>query len=217
MKRVRIHGRRVAGLAASVALVICCSQLVSVPSAEADETANSNVTATVDEAFSFGVAGKNSGTCNGSVITGTGSTAGEVSLGSVDKTTSAVGGQELTVAGNAGGGFSVYARVDGPLTDGKGNTIANIAGSNSSPSPFAPPGIEAFGYTTDSTLSGAVPDRFINGSGKWAGISTNDAEVMYSNTTGSKTACVAYQITISSNTVGGFYGNNVTYTAIPAF
>lgn len=176
----------------------------------------STVSAIVDTSFVFAVNGMNAGRCNGANITGTGSSASAVSLGHVDKTTSAVGGQQLTVATNAGGGYSVFAHVDGPLNDGNGHTISTIGATPDSPGSFVNPGTEGFGYTTDSTLSGAVPDRFLGG--KWAGINTTDREVMYGNsTTSGATACVAYQITISKDTVGGFYGNNVVYTAVPSF
>ena len=139
-----------------------------------------------------------------------------MSLGRVDKTTSAVGGQQLTVATNAGGGYSVFAHVDGPLSDGAGHTISSLGATPASPGSFVSPGTEGFGYTTDSPLSGASPNRFLGG--KWAGIDTNDREVMYgSSQTSGASACVAYQITISKDTVGGFYGNNVVYTAVPSF
>jgi hypothetical protein len=178
-------------------------------------TATSTIGVSVDPSFVFSVGGLNAGQCNGATITGTGSSASSVSLGRVDKTTAAVGGQQLTVASNAANGYSVFARVDGPLSDGNGHAISAINATPASPGAFVSPGTEGFGYTTDSLLSGATPNRFIGS--KWAGIDANDREVMYGTGTASATNCVAYQITISKDTVGGFYGNNVTYTAVPSF
>lgn len=181
-------------------------------------TSSSNITATVDPSFMFSVAGLNSGDCNGAPITGTGSSGSAVSLGRVDRTSAAVGGQTLTVASNAGSGYSVFARVDGPLNDGNGHTIATLANSHTAPGSFASPGTEAFGYTTSSPLQGGQSDRFYSGGAKWAGIDTSDRQVMFgASAVSEETRCIAYQITISKDTVGGFYGNNVTYTAVPSF
>lgn len=222
MQHERRKGRRWAAFIATATLFIAApfahpnSATAATPGFP--DPIESTVGVSVDASFVFSVGGLNSGQCNGASITGTGSSASAVSLGRVDKASSAVGGQQLTVATNAGGGYSVFARVDGPLSDGNGRSISNIGATHTSPGSFVAPGTEGFGYTTDSMLSGAVPDRFINGGNRWAGIDTNDREVMYgTSTTSGATNCVAYQITISGDTVGGFYGNNVTYTAVPTF
>jgi len=174
------------------------------------------VSATVDPALTFTVTGKNTGSCNGVAVTGTGTTPTAVSLGRVDKSSTAVGAQDLAVTTNAANGFSVYARLSGPLADGNGHSIATLPAADSSPVPFPSPGTEAFGFTTDSTtLSGPSPARFSGG--KWAGISTADIEVAHAVGTQSATDCIAYGITISKDTVGGYYGTNVVYTAVPSF
>jgi hypothetical protein len=214
----RGKGRRLAAFTATVGFFVATLSLhpTIATAAPGDPiSTNSTIGVGVDPSFIFSVGGLNSGQCNGATITGTGSSASSVSLGRVDKTTSAVGGQTLTVASNAAGGYSVFARVDGPLSDGQGHVISNIGAPPSAPGAFVSPGTEGFGYTTDSLLSGATPSRFLGS--KWAGIDTNDREVMYAAGSASGTNCVAYQITISKDTVGGFYGNNVTYTAVPSF
>jgi hypothetical protein len=181
-------------------------------------TPDTSVSATIQPTLTFSVAPLNGGSCNGATITGTGSTSTAVSLGQVDKTTRAIGGQELSVADNAGGGTSVYAHVDGPLTDGSGHSIASIGATSDAPAPFVNPGTEAFGYTVDSQMSSGVPDRFTNGGPKWAAINTSDREVVYSPyVPATINGCIAYQITISPQTFGGFYGDNVTYTAVPSY
>jgi hypothetical protein len=181
-------------------------------------TPDDQVSVTIDPTFTFTVNPLNSGSCNGATITGVGSTSTAVSLGTVNKTSRAIGGQQLTVNTNAANGASVYAHVDGPLSDGQGHTIASLGASNLNPAAFPNPGTEAFGYTVSSPLSGVNPTRFSSGGTMWASIDNSDRQVVYSPYSPTAiSGCIAYQITISPDTVGGFYGDNVTYTAVPSF
>lgn len=193
-----------------------CSSLVDHGATSLTWSNNVSVSTSVDPSLSFAVSGKNGGTCNGAGVTGVGTTSTAIALGRVDRTSMAVGAQNLFIATNAANGFSIYARSAGPLNDGRGHSIADIAASASAPAPFPAPGTEAFGYTTDSTSLSGNPTRFAGP--RWAALTTSDAEVVHSGGA-SQTAsnCIAYGITISRDTVGGYYGTSVIYTAVPSF
>ena len=127
-------------------------------------SAENTVSAVVDPVLSFSVSA-HSGACNGVVQSaGVTASATAVDLGRMSSSSNLVGAQDLTVATNAASGFTVYARSSGPMADGAGHAISDLAGgkTNAAPGAFDVAGIEAFGYTTsDSTLSGTA-DRFTN-------------------------------------------------------
>ena len=132
--------------------------------------------------------------------------------------TNSIGAQDLTVSTNAANGYTVSARYTGKPLSGS-NTIADHAGTNGSPTTFAAPGNEAFGYTTsDSTLGTGTANRFTNGGPKWAAFTTANSEVAYSNApAASDVTCVGYQAGISGLTPAGVYTTTVIFTATPVF
>lgn len=176
-----------------------------------------DVSVSVIPSFLFTVS-PTAGACNGvSQTAGSVVTATSVSLGRVNAS-AAVGAQDLTVATNAGNGFTVFLRSPGQLQSGP-YFIAPVSGSNSTPGAFPSVGAEAFGYTTsDSTLGGGTADRFTNGGAQWAAVAAVDAAVSSTLAgTAGDTACVAYQASSASTTPAGTYTAVMVYTAVPTF
>ena len=176
------------------------------------------VSLTVDPSLTFTVAGTSSGTaCNGAT-TNQATTASTIPLGRPTGSTNRIGAQNLTVATNAGGGYTVTTRYTAKPTSGT-NTIADHGGTNASPSAFSAAGTEAFGYTTnDATLGTGTANRFTNGGPKWAAFTTTNAEVAYSSAAvASDVTCVGYQVGISPTTPAGTYTTTVIFTATPIF
>jgi len=130
-------------------------------------------------------------------------------------TTSANGisAHDLVVTTNAAGGYTVYLRDTGPLTNGNGDTIALHTGTNAAPTSFPAAGTEAWGYTTDdSDLS-----QFT--SNTWAGFSTSNEEVMKNTaaTAGSETTRVGHQVGIATATPAGTYTTTMIYTIVATY
>jgi len=177
------------------------------------------VTMTVDPELTFTVNGYNSGACNGTALTATASTGTTMPLGHLTPAANAVGGQALSVTTNAASGYTVYASSAGPMSDGRGHTIADWSGTNTNPTTFAAPGSSAaLGYTTDHALSsaGAGTTRFQ--SGKWAGLTTSNAEVAYvSSGPVADSTHVCFQLAVTTASIAGPYASTVTYTAVPVF
>ncbi len=174
------------------------------------------VSLTVDPSLSFTVAGVSSGGSVNGQTTNVTTTASTVPFARVVTTgTNAVAEQLMTVATNASGGYTVYARYTAAPTSG-GNSIDDFTGTNASPATFSAANTEAFGYTTsDATLGTGTADRFTSSGGnKWAKFTTGNLEVMYSSTsTASDTADIGYQVGISGATPAGTYTTTVILTA----
>lgn len=170
----------------------------------------------VSPSFSFSVAPQ-VGSCNG-VAQSAGSlvTATAINLGRIN-VLEGIGAQKLTVSSNAAFGYVVYMRSAGPLAAAQ-HTFASVAGTNSSPVAF-PSGAEAFGYTTsDSTLSAAPVDRFVNGGAKWAALASSDEEVATgAGVALNDTNCVAFRASAISSTPAGTYSATLIYTAVPTY
>ncbi len=189
------------------------------PAVVLDINRSATVSGIVDPSLLFTVS-SHSGSCNGvSQSSGSSSSTTTVSLGHVNPTVNAVAAQDLTVATNAGSGFTVYARYAAAMNDGNGHTIADLGSSNAAPGAFSSPGTAAFGYTTsDATLGTGTADRFTNPSARWAGLTTTGAEVSYGSLPiASDTACVAFQFGAASTTPAGTYAATVIYVAVPSF
>lgn len=127
---------------------------------------------------------------------------------SVTATTNGISAHDLQVSTNAPGGYSVYIRHTGDLTNGS-HTIDNHSGTNATPTSFASPGNEAWGYTST--------DLF--GSNLWAGFTTSNEAVMEntSATTGTETNRVGHQVGIESTTPAGTYQTTVVYTVTSTY
>ena len=182
-------------------------------------TATTAASVTINPSFTFIVGGR-TGPCNGVGQTaGSGSSATSVSLGRVTSLTRATNAQDLSIATNSGGGFSVYVASPSAMGDGNGHYISAIASSNASPGAFPSIGTAGLGYTTsDTSLLTGVADRFTSGGAKWAGLSPSPAEVSANSLATSLDAvCVAFQVGVNPATPAGSYAATVVYSAVPSF
>lgn len=199
-----------------MALIVGLSPLFwSVPVVQA-ETSDQAVSLTVDPSISFSIVSVGSSqTVNGATTT-VASTATTIPLGTVSSSANAIAAHDLTVATNAGSGYTIYAKYTAVPTSGS-NTIEDHTGTNASPTAFSAAGTEAFGYTTDDvTLGTGTANRFI--SNKWAEFTTSDLEVAYNAAAvSSQTTRVGYQVGVAETTEAGSYMTTVTLTVTPIY
>jgi hypothetical protein len=195
-----------------------CNTVIDNASAAFVITKTLRISAEIEPALLFSVAGYNSGTCNGATVDVGASTALTVSLGNLTFSTKHVAGQTLSTSTNAKSGYTVYARYSGMLSDGFGHVIADWSGTNANPTAFPSAGTAAFAYTTDHALSasGAGTTRFQTD--KWAAMTTTNAEVAYVATGYvSDSTHICYQAAASTTTPAGSYATTIIYTAVPSF
>jgi hypothetical protein len=176
----------------------------------------STVSVDVQPFLNFTVAGT-SAACNGESQTpSASSSATAVSLGNVGAGQAAAAAQLLTATSNAQNGVTVTMRRSGNFSNGL-HTFANVSGTNLAPLAFPGPSTEAFGYTTNATLSatGDGPTRFSGN--KWAQLSTSNEEVLRSTAPGTTASCVGYKVSTAPETPAGTYSTTILYTAVPRF
>ncbi len=129
---------------------------------------------------------------------------------SVTATQNGVAAHELEVSTNATGGYVIYIRHTGPLSNGS-DSIANHVGTNADPVAFPGFGTEAWGYTTDDL------GRFT--SNLWAGFTTLN-ELVSENTSatvGTDNFFVGHQVGIDAETPAGTYQTTVVYTVVSTY
>lgn len=179
------------------------------------------VSLTVDPTLTFTV-----NTVSGGVsVNGTNTTVASGATGidygnSVTSSANGVSAHRLDVTTNADGGYVVYIRHNGDLTDQTSNTITVHSGTNGSPTAFPAAGTEAWGYTTeDSSLTGGTADRFTNPGNAWAGFTTANAPVMDNPaaTAGTDQVEVGHQVGITTSTEAGTYTTIIIYTVISTY
>lgn len=178
------------------------------------------VSLTIDPTLTFTIAGvASSNTVNGVTTTITTTPTAISFLNSVTPSTNGVSAHNLTASTNAAGGYALYIRHTGLLTNGSGNTIDNLGSNNASPGAFPAPGTEAWGYTTqDSTLQSGTPARFTTGP-SWAGFSITTNELVADETGpgASGTTRVSHQVGVSGTTEAGTYQTTIIYTAASTY
>jgi len=170
------------------------------------------VSLTIEPTLTFAVNAVASGlTINGATTTLLSSATAVDHGTSVTSAANGVSAHDLVVTTNAAGGYTVYLRDTGPLTNAATDTITAHTGTNGTPTGFPAAGNEAWGYTTDDLV------RF-NG-GLWAGFSTSNEEVMLnaSATAGSDTARVGHQVGIATSTEAGTYETTMIYTIVATY
>lgn len=176
-----------------------------------------SVSATIPPALTFSVGGRAAGTtCNGAT-SDSASTATEIVLGGPSPSANRTAANDLHIATNAAGGYTLFVRYSGPATSGA-HTLADWAGTNAAPTAWTGVGTEALGYTTDAAVvSGGTTDRFVNGGTKWAGLSSTFEPIAYSVTPADATTCIAYRAGATATTAAGLYSTSAIVTAIPNF
>jgi hypothetical protein len=173
---------------------------------------------TVDPTLTFTVTGIASATgCDGTTTTAT-STANTLPFGSVNAASNGVVCQDLAASTNATNGYTIYARYTAKPTAGA-RTIADWTGTNTTPTVFAAPGTEAYGYSTnDSTLGTGSVNRFTNGGQKWAAMTTINSEIAYEPSPVAVTHyTIAHQVGIATSTFAGNYTTTIIYTCTPIY
>jgi len=174
------------------------------------------ISASVDPTLTFSVAGVASAASVNSSTTNVTTTSTNVPFGTITASVNKIAAQDISIATNAGSGYTVTIRYTGTLTNGTGGTILDWTGTNASPTTFSAAGTSAFGYTTeDTTLGTGTAGRF--GSNKWAGFSTTPLEVAFSAGASSDTVRIGFQAGIASTTPAGSYSTTVIYTATPIY
>ncbi len=174
------------------------------------------VSLTIDPTLTFTCTGLGSGqTINGETTTHVSTGSSIDYLNDVNSTTAGVSAHDLDVSTNASGGYTVYIRHTGLLTNSNSDTIDNHSGTNLVPTNMAV-GSEQWGYTTDDATLSAVGDgvdRFTVGN-DWAGFTTSNEEVM---TDESGTTRVGHQANVAAATEAGTYTTNIIYTVVATF
>lgn len=131
-----------------------------------------------------------------------------------------VSAHQLDVTTNASGGYVVYIRHTGDLTNAATDTITSHTGTNGTPTAFPAAGTEAWGYTTDdSSLTGGTANRFTTAGNVWAGFTTTNQPVMDnpSASAGTDTNNVAHQVGYSTSTEAGDYQTTIVYTIVATY
>ena len=166
---------------------------------------------TIDPTLTFTVSGvADSELVNGAATTITSTATGINFLNDVTFTSNGISAHDLEVGTNATGGYTVYIRHTGPLSNGS-DTIANHAGTNASPTGFPGAGAEAWGYTTEEIVA-FDPNL-------WAGFNTTN-EIVSQNTsalTGTETTRVGHQVGVASSTPAGTYQTTIVYTVASVY
>jgi len=216
----------VGGIGLVLAIVAMSPIDVGLPvsSVEAATTSATSVavSATVASSITLTIAGVASTT---TVVTGVTTTvttnATSVAFGTVDNTANQIAAHDLTVSTNAINGYTTNAKYDHALQISSTTTITDWTGTNATPTkPFASPGTEAFGYTTNDAVLGTAPTgRFSTTTGgMWAKFETGDKEVAYDAAPqASQTTRIGYQVGVAAITEAGTYTDTVTYTAVGSF
>ena len=180
------------------------------------------VTLTIDPTLTFTCSPVASGTVNGATITAASTAFGIDHGNSVTSGVNGVSAHDLNVATNAPGGYTVYVRHTGQLTNGSLDTIDNLTGgaTNAVPTTFTAAGVEGWGYTTeDSTLAGGTADRFTNPGNFWAPFGTTNEPVIDNTAApvGTETTRVGHQVGVASTTPAGTYQTTIIYTVASVY
>ncbi len=124
-----------------------------------------------------------------------------------------ISAHDLGVTTNASGGYNVYIRDTGPLTNESSNTIALHAGTNAAPVVFTAAGTEGWGYTTEDADLAQFAGNL------WAGFTTSNELVMTNAaaTAGSETSRVGHQVGVAVDTPAGTYETTMIYTIVATY
>lgn len=180
------------------------------------------VTLTIDPTLTFTCSPVIVGqTVNGATTTAASTASGIDHANSVTAAANGISAHDLNVATNAPGGYTVYVRHTGQLTNGASDTIDNLpVGTNAVPVAFTAVGTEAWGYTTeDATLAGGAATRFTAPGNFWAAFSTTNEPVIDNTSApvGTETTRVGHQVGVASTTPAGTYQTTIIYTVASVY
>lgn len=179
------------------------------------------VSLTIDPSLTFTVAGVSdtAETVNGVSTTVTSTPTAIDFQNNVTSLVKGVSAHDLTVGTNATGGYTLYIKHTGLLTNGASDTIDNWTGTNAAPTAFPAAGTEAWGYTTeDGTLLTGTANRFTNGGDFWSGFNTVNEIVGDSNAPATnETTRVGHQVGVSASTEAGTYQTTIVYTVASVY
>jgi hypothetical protein len=129
----------------------------------------------------------------------------------------------FTTSTNAYNGYTIYGWDTQALSAPGGNTIANYASPNSTPTAWSGTG---FGYTTNDTnlVGTGGANRFNNGTA-YAGFQTSgpgdpvadDAGPVTTSQITNEQYTVSYRVTANNTTPAGTYSNTIIYTIVPSY
>jgi hypothetical protein len=192
-----------------------CTSPVSTGTLAFDVHDYGTVSVDVPPSFTFTVANRAT-TCNGEsdFLTGAGS-ATAVALGNMPVSSNRSGAQELSVAGNAGNGFTVYLRGSQAVENlrSAGHNWVDVAATYPASTTLAAG--EQFGYTFNDTSAATTVTNPT--AANFIGLDGTNRAVMGSNTASSGTGCVAFDAQTGPTTPAGNYTATVVYTAVPRF
>lgn len=191
----------------------CSSPMVTSGTYTFTTTNATVVNVSVDPSFTFSVAGRATA-CNAqSPSSFVSASSSAVALGRINAGVTAGGAQDLTTSSNATNGFTVYLRGltgSNAMRGINSASIADVSGTHAAPGSAPSAGSEGFGYTLSDPSVGFASNSF-------AKLTTANEIAVTSNTVGSKSACVGYQVAIATTTPAGNYATTVVYTAVPAY
>ncbi len=172
------------------------------------------VSLTIEPTLTFVVNAVASGQLVNSATTSILSTATGIDFGTaVTTSANGIAAHDLAVTTNASGGYNVYLRHTGQLTNESSDVIANHTGTNAAPTSFPAAGTEAWGYTTeDADLTQFTANT-------WAGFTTSNDLVMTNAaaTAGTDTVRVGQQVGIATDTPAGTYSTTMIYTLVATY
>lgn len=172
------------------------------------------VTLTIDPTLTFSVNDLGSGVDVNGTNTTVGSTATGIDFGSaVTSSANGVSGHRLDVSTNATGGYNVYIRHTGDLTNAASDTIDVWTGTNAAPTVFPAAGTEAWGYTTEDA------DLTQFSANEYAGFTTSNEVVMTNTaaTAGTDQVEVGHQVGVAATTEAGTYQTTIIYTIVATY
>ncbi len=176
--------------------------------------------ATEAQSMTFSSSGISSGTNIEGIITDIDSTSAKIPFGALNIGSVVEGAYRFTVNTNAGSGYQLFTYQRQNFINNYGNSIIPISATNESPAAWpVNPDPSCFGYhTSDDTLSGGSPSRFLPDN-SYAKLETTMKEVGYNPfPVENENIDLVYKIEIgSADQPAGDYETEIVYILVPTF
>ena len=171
--------------------------------------------------LTFLVSGLPQSNSTNGVTTNVSTTATGIPFGSLALSTSTIGAQRLTITTNAANGYEIYTEQDQQLSDGHGDTVPGVAGTNASPLGWSVGCVATatgcYGYHAGSPVLSGGSTRFA-ANDSYAALTSSIAEVGYGGAPASGTTMdMVYRIQIAGTQITGAYQNNIVYVVAPSY